>query len=326
MSSAFILFYHSVSENVDYRIDPTIVVHPARFEQQLRYLSTRMHVISLADLVNALRSRQAIPPHSAVITFDDGYRDNFTIATPLLQRYNLPATFFLATGYIGTGRLKWEDRLSYILHTSRASHIHIEHASLSGGTSSLVLSNRQSRARTFTRLSARLERLPAQAREQVIDQVRELADITTKQLCGDVMLTWDEVREMTNVADFTFGCHTVSHERFSMLPDEQVQFEISRSRRTVEEEIGSEVSFFAYPYGTRKDFDDRTVQVLRNDGFDCAVTTVYGRTRFHSDLFRLNRVIGADTTGIRFGLGTRVRASLVGQPVRSIAHLLTRFV
>ncbi|MBN1426969.1 MAG: polysaccharide deacetylase family protein [Anaerolineae bacterium] len=321
-----ILFYHSVSENIERRIDPTIVVHPTHFEQQLRYLSSRMQVISLGELIEALRQRRKLSPRTVVITFDDGYKDNFTAAYPLLQQYHLPATFFLSTGFIGTGDIKWEDRLSYILNVTDVQTIHVEYPGCPDGVKLLNLVQPRERSHSFAWLTHQLSRLPSQTREQVIDTVRELAKITTEQLQADVMLNWDEVREMVSSPICVFGSHAVSHERLSTLPDEQIYSEITGSRREIEQETDHPVSFFAYPYGTSQDFDRRAVSVLNSSGFKCAVTTVYAHIGPNSELFRLGRVLGADTTGFRFSVGTAVRASFLGQSIRSFTHLLNRFV
>lgn len=321
MSGTLILYYHSISENADWRIDPSIVVSPTHFERQLRYLSRHAHVISLTELVEALRQKRALPTNSVVITFDDGYRDNFITATPLLRQYEFPATFFLATGYIGTGKIKWEDRLSYLLRNTRKTRIRVRHAGLAGEEVSLPLVSQRDRTQAFNRLSASLYCLSAADCESVIDQVRELAEIPAEQVVQDVMLTWDEIRQMTGVPGFTFGCHTVSHERLVTLSDSEVRREILESRHKVEDELGISVCAFAYPYGTHRDFDQRAVQVLREGGFDCAVTTNYTRNGLRSELFSLGRVIAADAAGPRFSLGLAVRGSVTGELIRNALNL-----
>jgi hypothetical protein len=202
--------------------------------------------------------------------------------------------------------------------------IYIEHSDLPGGVSLLALQSPRARSRALAQLINQLSHLSPKTREQIIDRIREQAEITTEQLRDDVMLNWDEVRAMAAASNCAFGSHTVSHKRLSTLSDEQIRHEIVESRQMIEHEIGREAPFFAYPYGTRQDFDDRAVQILHDCGFDCAVTTMYTRIGPSSDLFRLGRVLGANAGGIHFSLGTAMRASLVGQSMRVVSHLLSR--
>jgi peptidoglycan/xylan/chitin deacetylase (PgdA/CDA1 family) len=324
VSGTLILYYHSVSENADRRIDPSIVVRPAHFERQLCYLSKHTHVVSLTDLSEAVRQKRALPPNSVVITFDDGYRDNFTTVAPLLKQYGFPATFFLATGYIGTGRVKWEDRLSYILHNTAVSKILVEHAGLPGSRFLLSLGSSRDRLRAFNRLAASLGCLAVADREFVIDQIRELARIPVEQGIQNMMLTWDDVRQMAGIPGFTFGCHTVEHERLSMLSDGEVRRQILESRHKIEGELQVSVCCFAYPYGVQRDFDQRAIRVLRDSGFDCAVTTNYTRNGPRSEPFSLGRIIAADAAGPWFSLGLAVRGSPTGELIRNALNLWKR--
>lgn len=316
MSGALILFYHSVSPNADARIDPSIVVSPANFERQLDWLSSRMHVIPLADLVDSIRDAHPLPPRSVVITFDDGYRDNLTTVLPALRRFNLPAAFFLATGSIGAGRAKWEDRLSFALRNTPRSSIAVD------GLGDFPLLTPAERAGAFNHIVAILSRLNPADRAPLAAAVEAQAALAPDRYPADVMLTWDEARALAADPLVTIGAHTIHHERLSQLDDAAVHAEIDGSRAAIEAGLSREVRFFAYPYGTPADFDTRAVDALRSSGFTCALTTIYARTGASSDPLRLPRVIGADTAGLRFSLGTVLRASPAGPWMRGATSRL----
>jgi peptidoglycan/xylan/chitin deacetylase (PgdA/CDA1 family) len=111
VSGATILLYHSVpGARVAEWIDPANSMPPDLFEAQMRYLSRRRRVISMDELVEAIAAHRKLVLGTVVITFDDGYRDNLEVAAPILERYRLPATLYLATGAISEGRL-WIDEL-----------------------------------------------------------------------------------------------------------------------------------------------------------------------------------------------------------------------
>jgi hypothetical protein len=107
---AVILMYHSIADGeADAFVDPRNHVPPAIFEKQMEFLAANRTVISLTDLVMMLRSGQSPDEGTAVVTFDDGYRDNLTTAAPILQHFRLPATVFLPTGYIDRCEPQWVD-------------------------------------------------------------------------------------------------------------------------------------------------------------------------------------------------------------------------
>jgi peptidoglycan/xylan/chitin deacetylase (PgdA/CDA1 family) len=240
---------------------------------------------------------------------------------PLLKHYEIPATFFLATGYIGTGEIKWEDRLSSIIYQSPDLDTMLKLANLPGDAVSLRLTSSLERARTFRRLAYYLSNMPSDDRLETLDQISEHLGMAVNRFFPDIMLTWDEVRQMARTPGISFGCHTVSHNKLSALPDEALTREILESKTTVERELGTATRFFAYPYGTLADFDDRAKRILHEVGFDCAVSTLYFRNDSNSDLFALGRVIGANSAGARFSIGTRLRGSFAGEPIRQALNL-----
>jgi peptidoglycan/xylan/chitin deacetylase (PgdA/CDA1 family) len=158
-------------------------------------------------------------------------------------------------------------------------------------------------------------------RDQVLRQVQQLAGIPDEDIPSDLMLNWSEARLLAYAPGFTIGCHTVNHERLSMLTDEEIRREIIESRHTIERELGIHVRFLSYPYGTWADIDKRTIHIVGDCGLDGAVTTLYGRNDLGSDAFVLKRVLGADTTGANFSIGTFIRGSWLGEPLRQLSRL-----
>ena len=131
--ACIVLTYHRVIPPADcparpekwecYRSLPGIVVSPEMFAKQIEFIVKRYNVIPLMDLVGHLERGKRIPRRSAVITFDDGWRDNFVYAFPVLKKYQVPATIFLTTGFIGTTKLFWPERLISILSRKERANI-----------------------------------------------------------------------------------------------------------------------------------------------------------------------------------------------------------
>lgn len=322
--SVTILMYHSVREPGDGRVDPSIVVTPSNFEWQVSYLARHTSVIALEQFICSVRDRIPIPRNSTIITFDDGYKDNFTCAYPILKKYGMPATFFLATDYIGTGRVKWENRLSYLISRSTVREGVVNWPTLPQGRRTFRIASPGEKAEAIYDLVRLLSDAPQDEREAVLDHIQREFGVDSYDMDPDAMLSWDDVRAMDATPGISFGSHSASHPRLSALSENDLQREIGGSKQQIEAEIGKEVAFFSYPSGSPADYDERVKAILKANGFACAATTVYGQNDARSDLFELKRVMAPNSQGIRFGLGLRTRRSPIGEPLKRALILWKR--
>ncbi len=255
-----VLSYHRVNDDAH----PFFCGTPIRvFRQQMELLRRYFSVQPLDALVAG-----DAPPNAIAITFDDGYRDNYTNAFPILRELELPATIFLVTGAVDANQLIWHDRIFDAFHrtTVPIPDKHQELASVLGEVRSAAPEQR-------TILNARLlERLGVDSSAVAWDK-----------------LTWDEAREMT-AAGIRFGAHTLDHPILSHVSAEEVRRQVKGSKERIESELDCEVRCFAYPNGRPVDFDATTKQILREEGFRSAVTTVSGSNDASSDPFELRRI------------------------------------
>jgi len=316
-SSILILCYHSISEPGEDRIDPTILVSPANFEEQLAFLAASAHVISLGDYVDALRSGQTLPRNAVVLTFDDGYRDNWATALPLLKKFGLPATFLLATDYIGTGQPKWEDRLTALIRRAACESLSLE---LQQGPVTLDIQDEKLKLRAIARLIGLLSGCEPSWRERVLGEIERQAGADTGDF-GQVMMSWNQAREIAATPGMTIGAHTVTHPHLSGLSDDQIRDEVVDSRQVIERQIGQPVRYFCYPYG---DFDDRVVRSLQAAGYECAGTLQYGSNTLKTDPFQLKRIQTPNENGLRLRIGLQLRGSWFGEQLKQAYNRVYR--
>lgn len=310
-----ILTYHSVRGPHDARVYFTQAVRPAHFEQQMRYLATHTRVIPLGAYVDGVRRGTALPEDCTVLTFDDGYRDNLTQVRPILMQYGLPATFFLATDYIGTGRMLWQDRLSRLICGGRAARIVLELPGI--GRRGFGTDNEQERLRTAQRLTAILDLVGPDNRQRVLDDLAaQTGAAGDEQEPGDLMLSWDEVRIMARTPGITLGAHTLSHPHLARLSSHEALREMIGSLQQVTNETGQPVRFFAYPHGDVP--PDQGTALAQLAGFDAALTLEYGRNDLESNLFRLRRIQVPDCGGWTFGANIALRASGLGESLKRV--------
>jgi peptidoglycan/xylan/chitin deacetylase (PgdA/CDA1 family) len=274
-----ILMYHRVLPEPDpMRPDE---VFAAAFERQMAFLRRHLCVLPLADAVDRL-SRHNLPLRSCCITFDDGYADNLTIALPILESHGLTATVFVATGYLDGGRMFNDAVIDGI---ARATEPSLDLAAVGLGTHSL-----QSPEDRVTAIGAILNQLKYRRPEQRQDDVAVLLDtIGCGPLPGDIMLTSAQVAELAR-RGIDIGGHTVAHSILTSMNDEEALAEIVRGKQRLEELTGRPVRTFAYPNGRpRRDYAAQHVAMVRDAGFDLAVTTAHGVCTPQSDVFQLPR-------------------------------------
>ena len=205
-----ILTYHSISNE----IAPDETVTPEEFERQLQYIEENYKVISLEEAIEYLQTDIKKVSGSIVITFDDGYSDNYYNAYPLLKKHNFPATIFLISNFIKNNVNKY--------------------------------------------------------------------------------LSPSQIHDMKN-NNISFGSHTVSHQILTNLTEEGIVREIKGSKDMLELQLGQKINFFAYPVGTRVDFNDKIVEVVKACKYSCACSNMYGMNGKNADIFALKR-IGIETT------------------------------
>jgi peptidoglycan/xylan/chitin deacetylase (PgdA/CDA1 family) len=277
---AQILVYHRVNDQAD----PIFPAVPTKaFAQQMEYAAEHYTVCSLGEAVDRLRSDD-VPDQLLSITFDDGYRDNYTHAFPILHRLGLPATIFLATGAIGSGRMLWHDRVLAALRDSPAGVL----TNFPGPGSRYPLSTPAERRRALMPVLNFLWSLDDSERSLQVEKLVRRLETDAPAGSDGLMLSWGEVEAMSR-AGIAFAAHTVTHPILSKLLPQQVKQEIRASKEAIEANLKMPVRHFAYPVGRREDFTDEVKRELRDAGFDCAVTTISGSNDSRQDLFELRR-------------------------------------
>jgi peptidoglycan/xylan/chitin deacetylase (PgdA/CDA1 family) len=285
-----ILCYHRVAEGVE---DPFyLCVSPGNFAAHLEEMSRAREPSTLADV--AVPSRRP----RVVVTFDDGYRDNLTNALPIAESKGVPITVFVTSGILGHHKGLWWDRLGTLL---RSRPPHVKEIELPAGGRSVRLPLGSSGIRADLD-SVRRHLLPLRVTEieQALDTVSQQWQVSSAPPADAGTLTPRDLRQLAVGDTVTIGAHTVDHVRLRDRPAPEQQDTISGGKAELERSIGRAVSHFAYPFGGRDDFDDRSVDAVRSAEFDTACTTIPGTARSSTDPYRLPRRLVMDWGRLRF--------------------------
>jgi peptidoglycan/xylan/chitin deacetylase (PgdA/CDA1 family) len=245
----------------------------------------------------------SLPSRPAVITFDDGYRDNYTVALPILQRRGMKAAFFVATGFLNGGMM-FNDRVIEAVRRASADTVPLPGGGSRDATALPVRDAAERRAAIEAILNA-IKHLPPEERlERVEELERETSPASASaELPGDpMMMNPDQVAGLHR-AGMTVGGHTRKHPILLKLPDAEAQAEISGGLDDLAAIVGARPRIFAYPNGKPGgDFDARHVAMVGNAGCDYAFTTRAGAADRQASRLELPRFTPWDRSSLKFGL------------------------
>lgn len=273
-----ILIYHRVLPQKDPLFPGE--VDASEFEQQLRLLKSCINFISLSDAVNGIRGGN-LPPRAGCITFDDGYADNVEVALPILNKLGIPATFFVATGFLDGGRM-WNDSVIEMVRGVSGPLLDLREIDLGNFDVGTI----QQRQHAISTLLGRLKYLPLDERAMHIER---MGDHLQLDLPTGLMMSSAQVVQLHN-AGMEIGGHTVSHPILSRLTPSEALREIANGKESLEEIIRAPIRFFAYPNGKPgQDYLLEHVRIVKELGFEGAVSTAWGATPTNADLYQLPR-------------------------------------
>jgi peptidoglycan/xylan/chitin deacetylase (PgdA/CDA1 family) len=260
-----VLTYHRVNQpSVSAAQYPRIMVSPGVFAQQMRYLWSKYHVISIEELLDFYQGGRKLPLRAVIITFDDAYRDFAEYAWPILKQYGLPATLFVPTAFPDhPERVFWWDRLYQAICLAEGRD------KLDTSVGRIVLKTPGHREAAFSRLRDHVKELPHDAAMAWVDQLCEQLDSPppTPNVLG-----WQALRTLAQEG-VTMGAHTRNHPLMTRIPPEVMHQEATESLQDLEREIGAAMPIFAYPSGGA---NREAIRVLDQAGFTIAFTTGHG--------------------------------------------------
>ncbi len=289
-----VLIFHRVLPEPD-PIFPGEIDVP-RFDAICRWVRQWFNVLPLDTAVSRLREG-ALPARAAAITFDDGYADNHDHALPLLRQHGLPATFFIASGFIDGGCM-WNDGVIDAVRRCRAPQLDV--AGLAAlPDERLAVDSVPAKREAIGRIIGAVKYLPVAQRLEIVATLRRRAGVDDRP---GWMMSSEQLRAMRR-AGMQIGAHTVTHPILARLDRAAALDEMRRGREFLESTLQERVGLFAYPNGRPgTDYSEENVTVAREAGFDAAFTTAWGAASGSTDLFQLPRFTPWDQGKTRFGL------------------------
>jgi len=293
-----VVMYHGITKD-PLMVDDWCFITEESFRMQIEYLRKHFEILSLPEAVGRLAVGKIKRP-AAVITFDDGYQNNFDVAFPILSGKRTPATIFLTTGLINTNDTVWYGRINLALSRTRKTHFEWEGLRFDLATPDL-------KAKTSAVLQENLKkleysRLMAILRSMIVE-LGDDPDASIEKGSPFRMLDKKAIGEMAASGIIEFGAHTHHHSILSHLSNGERENEIRQSIHAVYDLTGLPCRYFAYPNGRREDYDNETIQDLKTCGIQMALTTISGPNSSKTPVMELRRYgIGADLPMAEFQL------------------------
>jgi len=274
-----ILTYHRVLPTPD-------VLRPAepdaaKFAEQLQLLVRTFNILRLDRAVSLLAADQ-LPPRALSVTFDDGYRDNFDVALPILRRFEVPATFFVASGFMAGGAM-FNDTIIEAIRTAKRQSFALPWAE----QQTVQIGSIAEKLQAIDSLLPVVKKIPLVERARVVQELAQRMDADPP---SQLMMSAEQVKSL-HEQGMEVGAHTLHHPILSSLPDTEAQHEIAASKQQLEALLGVPVTGFAYPNGRPgRDYAPVHAAMVQQAGFAYAVSTRWATADAASPLYELPRV------------------------------------
>ena len=242
----------------------------------------------MPQVVEATKKRQPLPKHSFVITFDDGFENNYSVAAPVLADFNVPATFYITTDFVESNSSSWTDRIESAVETASEIHLDCGIAHLDG-----AYRTREEKIGLLDKIRSLVKGDSSRDAYAFADQICERLGAATFEPDPelDQKMAWAQINELDADPLFTVGGHGHTHRILDFLDDTDLDNELSTSVNILRSRLGHAVDHYSYPEGLPNCYSQRVIDLLRRHGVICAPTAEPGNNRVGDDLFRLKRVM-----------------------------------
>jgi len=264
---ACILCYHRIHPNSKfdkYTYPNGNIISESAFNDQMKLLSNEYDVISIDDMSNHLLSSSN--DFKVAITFDDGYKDNLTIALPILKKYNIPATIYIVTRFPeGDTWMWWNEIWDCLINIKKLDICFM------GKLKIYKIASINNKKKCFLELVKWILSLEVEDQKKLMTKI---SGNSKRRQYPELCLNWNDIKHLDSNRLITIGAHTHSHHQLKNLSYKRSFYEIKKSKEILEGKLSHKIGHFAYPFGGVNDFSKKDSRIVRLCGFDTAVTTI----------------------------------------------------
>ena len=282
MVKSHILLYHGVTKFNSEGIENISGKHmeAKEFDKQMKWLSENKNVVTLKEVNNT--------PDSVAITFDDAFKNVHDVALPILKKYDLPATFFITTGFVGTDKIFWVDKVEHMINYSKNTILELD---LYTRTFFPVLT-KEGKLNSMNSIKAFLKKAKPKIRDRIINDMKLQTDWNEEKLAENYeTLSWGDVRNLDDTPKYEVGGHSENHEILSYLSSDELNYEVKHCLETLSNQLQRTVDSFSYPEGQEEHYNKEVISVLKNNGVTICPSAIDGVVDGSDDNFNLKRMM-----------------------------------
>lgn len=285
-----IFLFHGVVEKPDYEIRNYTRKHLEKdeFYKLLNFLKSSGNALSMPEIVEHHLEKTPFPENAFAVSFDDGFENNFSIAAPILEALNIPATFYVSTYLIQNNAMTWIDQVEYSLEKTKSGTIR-----LPGFSKDLSFNSKETKIKVADTLRCEVKtrkEIDIELLVQTIFSQCQMEPVNHSDDQLDKKMSWDQIRKLHEREIFTIGGHSHHHVNLASLNDDDLEFEIRTSIQFLKKEAGIEVKHYSYPEGLEYCYSEKVIQKLKSYNIICSPTAIDGGNDLATDLFHLRRI------------------------------------
>jgi peptidoglycan/xylan/chitin deacetylase (PgdA/CDA1 family) len=286
-----IFLFHGVVESLKHEVRNYNRKHLTKdyFYNKIKELKGQGTPLSMDQVINCYQSGEEYPPRAFVVSFDDGFENNYSVAAPVLKDLNVPAIFYITTDFIENNSMSWIDRIELCIENTTVSKIHLPwhpgEVEMKDNAGKIVILE-EIRRHVKSDPSIDVENLI----ENIFDQCR-LASVKSSDDALDLKMSWDQAKRLADDEDYIIGGHSHYHSILSFLSPVDLQNEIDLSLLLLEEKLAYKTVHYSYPEGLEHCYSQAVIQVLQHKGIVCCPSAVEGYNSLADDLFNLKRIM-----------------------------------
>jgi len=285
-----VFLFHGVVDHNNYQIRNYTKKHVTAqvFQQTLEDLKENGSPISMDDVVDHHKQGKPLPSRAFAITFDDGFENNYSIAAPILSELQIPATFYITTGFVQNNRMSWIDRIENCFELVEDGNVLLpwecEASKLHSGIEKIALLNE-------IRIQAKID--PAIDLDLLASSIAKqlgVDDVTNSSDPLDLKMNWDQIAELAKSELFTIGGHTHTHQIMSFMRKQVLEEEVTQSLQLLKQKSNIQTTHYSYPEGMEYCYNEFVIEVLEKHGIECCPSAELGVNKIEDDLFHLRRI------------------------------------
>ena len=243
--------------------------------------------VSMDDILN-FGNGNPMPSKPFAITFDDGFQNNLTVAAPILNKYQVPATFYVTTDFIDRNLMSCKDRIDWAVEKTSITKINLPWL-----TNEILFSSVESKVELLKEIRNKVKYDRSIDTHKLADDIQKKLDLTLTYSNSshiDKKLTWSELKYLSTLPGVTIGEHTHTHAVMSFLNDKDLNKEISKSLELIKKNIGITSRHYSYPEGLPHCYNDRVISELKKQGIVACPTAEHGLNEINTNFFKLKRI------------------------------------